>query len=435
MSDTTQVGADLRTISELSTLAEIGFRGGRDGLHAFCGSIFLSDEPRFLRTEGGDLVVFRHADLRALSIQPELGTPPPITLLARRVGGDRDVSQLEKPTPWVFANQLFFSNEPIHAPLRRILLNLIGPKPTREFEALARSVVKDLADTLEDGATIDLMRDFTQPLMAGFWGRAIGLDPDEIRQLALVLGEMGSLNLFERKQEHQTTLDAAFAAYRALIENGALRTLATGGNPMVDQTAVELAEIHLQNDPDLAGIVPANAGAFLAGNLFDGLHTAGLGAANTLHVLLRRPEALAAAKAHPDKIATVVSEALRLEPALASLSRFALEDVVYDGLLIPKGTRLMMMWGAGNRDPKVFPDPERFDIDRAHQGLTTFGSGARLCPGRFVAGMLIRTMVEGLVAEGLGLEPLSDEDAWWEASIALELKALPVGVRRQSAQA
>lgn len=418
-------------IASLPLLADAGYTGGRDSFHRFCRSIFASPEPRFLRNDAGHLVVFRHADLRALSIRPEIGCPPPAHLLARRrVTPEEFEPRLEDPTPWVFANQFFFSNEPIHAPLRKMMLDNFGPRPTATFEAMARATASDLAAALKDGAEVDLAAAFTLPLMVRFWGGLIGLRPGAIARLTQVLHAMAPLNFVSRTPEQLKDLDAAFTVYREVIQQGVQETLARGDNPIVCGLAAALAEVRLQDDPALAGIVPANVGAFLAGNLFDGLHTASVGATNTLFALSRRPEALAAVRAAPDKLAAAVAEALRVEPAILSLNRFALDDTDYDGFVIRKGVTLQMMWAAGGLDPTAFHDPAAFDLDRPHQGVTSFGSGARICPGRFSAAMLIRTMLQALDADGVTLEPLGGEGDWYEGTIVGQLRTFPVRVRR-----
>jgi cytochrome P450 len=129
-----------------------------------------------------------------------------------------------------------------------------------------------------------------------------------------------------------------------------------------------------------------------------------------------------------------VSEALRLEPPVVFLKRWLLDDVAYGGALIPRDSVVVMLWAAGNHDPAAFPDPERFDLDRPRQGLTTFGGGGHICPGRHVAGMLARVMLETFLAEGVELERLDEPGSWIEGHMMSQLRTLPVRVRRRAGE-
>jgi cytochrome P450 len=211
----------------------------------------------------------------------------------------------------------------------------------------------------------------------------------------------------------------------------ALRSLAAGGHPFVEGLAAELARIDLADDPDGAGIVPANVGAMLAGVLTDGFHTTAVAAANAVWVLARHPNDLAEIRANPALLPAAIAEAWRLEPPALMFNSYAIGDIVHDGFLIPKGTGVLMMWGAGNHDPRVFRDPGRFDLSRGAQRLTTFGVGAQICPGRHVAAMLARMLIEGFEAADLTIEPADDADAWVEGHILSELRAFPVRLRRR----
>ena len=68
--------ASMVEANRMPTLRDVGFCGGRDNFRAFCTRVFARDEPRFLRTEQDQLVVFRHADLRAFGAAPEVGNVP-----------------------------------------------------------------------------------------------------------------------------------------------------------------------------------------------------------------------------------------------------------------------------------------------------------------------------------------------------------------------
>jgi cytochrome P450 len=216
--------------------------------------------------------------------------------------------------------------------------------------------------------------------------------------------------------------------YGKVVEEAVLRTLAGDGHELLKEVAADLARIDLADDPRGAGIVPRNIGALLAANLFDGFHTASLAITNTMFVLLQHRDVWATLCAAPDRIAAAVAEALRLEPTVLLAKRYAGVDVLHDDVIIPAGTRISMMWGAGNHDPVAFPSPGRFDLDRSQHGATTFGGGTHSCPGRSVALMLTRVIVEAIVRAGLDLRVMSEQGDWIGNLQMAQLRSLPVQV-------
>ena len=80
---------------------------------------------------------------------------------------------------------------------------------------------------------------------------------------------------------------------------------------------------------------------------------------------------------------TVVEEVLRLSTPTQGMFRVVTEDTEIDGVPVPKGARLVVMFAAANRDPEVFTDPDEFDPDR--EGLMkkhlAFGKGIHFCLG------------------------------------------------------
>ncbi|MFO1171972.1 MAG: cytochrome P450 [Hyphomicrobiaceae bacterium] len=436
----TNTGAAAGSAPRLDTsvfpaLTDLGFTGGRDSFQALCAAVFASDEPRFLRAADGSLVVFRHADLRAIGASAKFGNATPSALAAR--GKPQGGSAAEAPPRdaivRVLSSQVFFTNDPIHAPIRRALLNQMGPKPTAALEPLARQVVTALLSELGESDEIDLVTDIAEPLTVRFWGALIGLTDAEMTALTPCVRALTPLLFMERTREQSVRLNETFALYGDIIEQAALRSLKAGGHPFVEALAAELAGIHLEDDPEHAGIVPPNVGLLIAGNVFDGFHTAALAAANTVFALSSRPEIMAQVRATPAMLAGAITEALRLEPPVIMLDRHVLEDVVFGGFKIPKGSTIVMMWGAGNFDPNAFQAPFEFDLTRGHQGLTTFGGGLQICPGRFIAVMLTRVLLEGLAESGMALEPVAGRAQWIPAHKMCQLSTFPVRVRRGDA--
>lgn len=417
-------------IGALPTLEAFGYTGGRRSLRLFCERVFAPGGPRFLRSADGALAVFRHADVRALGAAPDMSTLAPAILFPGLLDGP--VPGTDRPgfaVADLIKNQLFTSNAPLNPALRKVLLNQIGPRPTAALADRMRAIAADLLNALPADVPVDFVRRVAEPLIGRFWGGLLDMTTDEAEAAAVEARQMSPMLNLRPDPRARADIDAAARAYRALVEGAADRALARGGCPFVDGVARDLSAIDIPDDLDHGGYVPKSAGAFLSGNLFDGFHTAVLAVANTLYVLLRNPEVLLALRQRPEQAAAAAAECLRLEPPVIHLGRRATADIVHGDVVIPKGVAVTVMWGAANRDPAAFPNPGTFDLERSRQGVTTFGGGAHICPGRFVAQLAAQSMIDVLVSGKVDLVSASDDDHWLPGSAMSQLAALPVRLR------
>ncbi|MBO9379646.1 cytochrome P450 [Sphingomonas histidinilytica] len=424
-------------ISGLETVEGYGFSGGRDSLKQFCRNVFAKDEPRFLRNADNDLVVFRYADLRALNAIHAVANVPPS-------GWYPGLTLEEASTPlpadgqWpprlaiatILSNQFFTMNPPIHAPVRKILVSQIGPKQIAQLEGLAREIIAQLIDELPNGEVVDFAAEFCDKMTARFFGTILGMTEEEKLAIVESVREMMPLFHLSATSEEQDQLDVGAAHWRHIMETATLRTLRSGKSEMLNNMAEALAKIQHEEDIDTVGMVPRNLGAFVAGNLIDAFHTIAVGACNTMYALLHHPDALAQIQQSPDLIPRAVVEGLRLESPAIFFRRYVLEDVVYDGYLIPKGTYVANFWSAGNHDPKAFPDPEQFRFDRDNVGTLTFGGGLHICPGRYAAAMLIRMMLEMFNENHIELEPVDTSSQWIGNHFMSQLRVMNVRVSK-----
>jgi cytochrome P450 len=101
--------------------------------------------------------------------------------------------------------------------------------------------------------------------------------------------------------------------------------------------------------------------------------------------LLTNPDQLDAVRADRSLVAAAVEEALRWDGPVLASSRETTQEVVVDGVPIPAGARLDLMYGAANRDRAVFDDPDRFDIFRPKHRHFGFAFGAHNCLGQLLA--------------------------------------------------
>lgn len=102
---------------------------------------------------------------------------------------------------------------------------------------------------------------------------------------------------------------------------------------------------------------------------------------NAFLELLRHPEAVARLRAHPELIPAAVEEVLRYSSPVQLRVRTAIRPVTIGDVTIPENSFALGWLQAANRDPSVFPDPDRFDIDRSPNPHIAFGLGNHYCVG------------------------------------------------------
>ncbi len=108
------------------------------------------------------------------------------------------------------------------------------------------------------------------------------------------------------------------------------------------------------------------------------------------------PEQWAMLRADRAHMGNAVEEIVRLNTPIKTLSRYVEEDVELEGLLVHKGSRTMMVFGAANRDPRKFEAPDVFDIERNTRGHVGFGHGVHACLGMHLARLEMRSLFNAL---------------------------------------
>jgi cytochrome P450 len=147
---------------------------------------------------------------------------------------------------------------------------------------------------------------------------------------------------------------------------------------------------------------------------------------NGMLALLRHPEQIKRLAAEPGLIESAVEEMLRYDGPTMAMTRIALEDVRYGERKIERGDRLYLMLNAANRDPEVFPAPDRFDIGRADSRHISFGYGIHYCLGAPLARLEAAIGVSSLLARLPHLSLATDEPAWSDSLVLRGVKALPL---------
>ena len=118
---------------------------------------------------------------------------------------------------------------------------------------------------------------------------------------------------------------------------------------------------------------------------------------NAAVLLAQQPDTRAEIVADRSLLPAALEEVLRLESPTQVLPRRATRDVILHGTQIAAGTRVLLVWGAANRDEREFVDAERLDVHRSEARHLAFGQGIHFCLGAALARLEARIAFEVLL--------------------------------------
>lgn len=118
---------------------------------------------------------------------------------------------------------------------------------------------------------------------------------------------------------------------------------------------------------------------------------------NAMLCFIENPMQLEKLRAFPTLLPSAIEEVLRYRSPLQWMFRVTRQDIELHGCRIPAGQVILALIGAANRDPKHFPEPDRFDILRSPNPHVAFGHGAHFCLGSALARMEARVALDHLL--------------------------------------
>jgi cytochrome P450 len=277
--------------------------------------------------------------------------------------------------------------DPFVAPFRP------GPVGAR-FAEKVEAEADQLLDAIASAGEAELRRAFAGPLAAAIITRALGLKDTEVESVLtwydVIVTSVTTITagggLPAEGEEAFRQLSAALAA---VIEGGEESSLLAAAAANSTLTPEQLA---------------SNAAVLL----FGGTETTEGMIANAVLHLLERPDQLEQVRADPRLLDRAIEESLRLEPAAAVVDRYATADVELAGAAIARGDLVRVSIAGANRDPAVFADPDRLDLERADaRRHLAFAHGPHVCIGVHLARLEARTGVAALLRRlpGLRLDP------------------------------
>ena len=381
--------------------------------------------PAMYDGETEQWVVSRHALVSALLRDRRLGR----TYL--HVGDHAEFGRAPEPEYlrafWsTVRNGMLDREPPDHTRLRRLVSSAFTANTVRalapRIAELAGSLVDELLDAGSDGSAVDLISVLAEPLPISVIAELLGIpEPDRhlLRPWSAAICRMFELNA---DRADGLAASAACTEFGDYLRGLASRRRDTPTDDLLSAlTQVVDAGGDRLSEDELVGtcVLLLNAG-----------HEATVNATgNGVWALLRHPDQHARLRADLDTLlSTAVEEMLRYDCATPMFERWVLENItVGDAVHLQRGSELALLLGSANRDPAVFPDPDRFDVSRSPNPHLTFGAGIHFCLGAPLARTELAATIGTLLRRAPKLTAAT-APAYKPGFVVRGLRSLPVMV-------
>ncbi|MCP2338902.1 cytochrome P450 [Actinomadura rupiterrae] len=307
---------------------------------------------------------------------------------------------------------------PHHTRIRGLVAQGFTPRRVTQLEEQVRAIARGhLEHALADGGRFDLIADYAVLVPMDVISELAGVpasDRAELRRLA---------DLIVHREEGIKDVPAAGVEALAALRRYFGELVAERRRKRRDDLASALLEVadgdDRLSDAEIVGIlfILVAAGNETTTNLIG----------NACHCAWRHLDKPADAFA---RIPDWIEETLRFNSPSLGNARTVREDVAVHGVTIPAGARLLLLIGSANRDPDVFPHPDRFDLDRDTSSKISFGVGRHYCIGANLARLEARVALEELTTRISDLDIHQDSARRIHSPNVSGFAALPVAVTR-----
>lgn len=290
---------------------------------------------------------------------------------------------------------------PMHGKYRKVMLPAFSPQQIDGLEPMVRRTAVELLDAFGSDREVDVAARYAVPFPMVVFCALAGLPTDEAEKLEDWINRI----FYVRTHDYDSTLRAA-AELTAYINSilqarkgeeprddlfGRLLTAEIDGRRLTDEELVDYGFI----------LVVA------------GLDTTAWVLRSSLWYLAQHPEDRAKLRERPELVATAVEEFLRCLSSVQGMARTVTRDVDLDGHTLHRGERVLLVFGAGNRDEAKFPDGDRIVVDRQPNPHLAFGAGIHRCLGSNLARRELRVALEEFLIRYPDFSLAPDSDPVW----------------------
>jgi cytochrome P450 len=329
---------------------------------------------------------------------------PPFCILSRYADVDAAIRDIETFSSEFGQGPRFtppagmLSDPPQHTFFRSLVQQAFAPKTVAAMGGRIEHLSHVLLDEVSERREWDLHDDFAFPLPVIVIAEMLGVPQSDIHRFKAWSDASVAAMGAEDPGPYAADLRSMAAYLLEQIRERRCRSL----------PGDDLISLLVNAREQDRGLCDAEALGVVTQLLVGGNETTTSLITNAVWRLLQRPELWRRFVADPGLVDRVVEESLRYDPPVLGLFRTATRDVTLHGEVIPAGTKVMLHYAAANRDPRVFDDPDGFDVDANRRRHFSFGLGVHFCLGAQLARLEARTALLSLAARCPGLELVDD---------------------------
>lgn len=311
------------------------------------------------------------------------------------------------------------ADDPAHATHRKLLVPQLAARRINALEPFIEETNGRLWDEGVQAGVIDWMTAMANRLPMMVVTRLIGVPDVNIEQL--VRWGYASTQLVEGLVDQNRLAEAGVAVMELAGYIG--EHFARAAADPHDDLLSDLATACASGDLGEVAAMTMMITLFSAG----GESTASV-IGSAAHVLADHLDVQEQVRENPELLGTFLEEVLRYEPPFRGHYRHVLNDTTLCGVDLDAGSRLVLLWGAANRDPSHFGNANEFRLDRTGgKGHISFGKGAHFCVGAALARLEARVVIGELLRRTSRIEA-TDTGRWLPSLLVRRLERLQLRV-------
>jgi cytochrome P450 len=321
---------------------------------------------------------------------------------------------------------------PRHTFLRRIIMPLFTPREMRRLDAYFTEVARELLDAAERVDVLEVSSQLAVPLPGRVTCDLLGVPLDEHQRfLELTAERLLLLNTSSGRLVDDGTLRPLEAIREDLW--GIVGPVVQARRTKPAHDAITLL-VQMQESRGREELSDELIIDMLLHLLTGGFHTTQHLIESLMNLLADRPDLWERMRTDRDLVPKAIEEMLRYDAPVQALRRRPIEDVTISGVEVPRDSSVSMVYGAANRDDRVFEDPDTFSLDREVTRHMAFSAGIHYCPGAPVSRFEVKALFDEMLDRYEAIERAGPSERWPEASQTVEsmhgFRSVPVRVQR-----